>query len=160
MSEEKGLTERMKDLEENIKLMLSTTKNKKFRMLTKGLIGRARLRKGYIIVVTINDNGAVVFDKQPIIDGTVKLGDTFHAVSKEDILTYKNKPLIILAKKSLNPINPLNEDNETYGQKYVMARMINEAIKEKKKLGAIGWWILGIGAIGFIAYQFLGKGGV
>lgn len=152
--DKKSLTERIEALES-----LETKANppKKFRMPYRGKVGKAKMKKGYITVVTINDNKSVDFTKDRIIDGTIKLqgGDlSFHAVDPEDVFTYKGKPLIFQAKRKLNPYNPLSGKHETYGQKYVMARMEGDKISMKKSIGWIGW-VLGIIILAVIGYAVL-----
>ncbi len=93
----------------------------------------------------------VDFIKEPIIDGTIKLGDSYHAVEEYDIFNYKGKPFIFLPKSKINPYNPLTGSHETYGQKYVMARMEGERIISKKQMG----WGISIGVmiiVGVIVY--------
>lgn len=156
---EKGLTERIAELEEGVKELLEKKKPKKFRLFNKGLIGRRKLRAGYVLVISISENGAISFMKEPIVDSTIKLEDTFHVVGKDNIFIYKNKPAVIIFKGKLQAFNPEEQINETSGQKYILQRMLNEALKPKNKLGAMGGWILiiliGIGAL----YYFFGKGG-
>lgn len=158
MSEER-LTDRVDNLErhiEEVKDLLSKGKKKDFGLKMKGVLGRQKLRMGYVIVQILNENGAVVFKKEPIVDSTIKIDDTFHVVEKENILIYKNKPFVILNKNRLHAFNPSDKViNETMGQKYILARMQNEAIKPKKGIGAMGGWILLI-LIGLgVAYYFL-----
>lgn len=107
-------------------------KPKKFRLPFKARVNKSKLRKGYITVETMNENKNIEFSREPIIDGTIKLGDTFHAVEEHDIFFYKGKPFIHLAKNKLNPWNPLSSGNETYGQKYIMGRMKTDVIMPKK----------------------------
>lgn len=161
MSEEKGLTDRIKDVEgniEEIKNLLDKKKSKNFRMFTKGLLGKRRLKMGYVIIVVVNENGSVVFKKEPIVDSVIKIDETYHVVYKENLLVYKNKPFVILFKNKLHVFNPDKQINETYGQKYVLARMLNEAIKPKNKIGAMGGWILLLLIAGGVAYYFFGGG--
>lgn len=156
------LTDRVNNMElslEEIKEALSKKKSKKFRMFTKGILGRRKIRSGYVIVVSINENGAISFAKEPIIDSTIKLGDTFHVVGKQNVFIYKNKPAVIIFKGKIWAFNPEVELNETRGQKYILARMMNEALKPKNKLAGIGGWILILMIVGGIAYYFFGGGG-
>lgn len=110
-------------------------KSKKFIMPFRGRIGKSKLKQGYVTVVVIEENKNIDFTREPIIDGTIKLTDTFHAIDETDVFFYKGKPLIFQAKKKINPHNPLHGDNETYGQKYVMARMEGDKIITKKGMG-------------------------
>lgn len=157
MDEELSIKERLAMLErdrENIK-------EKKFRLPFGSKIGKKKAKEGWVTVVTINDNKSLNFTKAKIIDGTIKLekGDlSFHAIAEEDIFFYKNKPIIFQPKRKLNPYNPLMGQHETYGQKYIMARLEGDKISVKKGLG----WGMSIGAIiiiAIVAYAFLTGGG-
>lgn len=151
--EEKSLKQRLEELER--KTTEPTTKP--FRMPFRGRVGNGKIKKGYVTIVTIQDNHAVDFTKEQIIDGTIKLskGDlSIHSLDPKDIFFYKNKPLIFQPKKSLNPYNPLKGEHETYGQKYVMARMEGDKLSLKKSIGWMGS-IIGIVILGIIAYAFI-----
>ena len=159
---EGGLTDRVNNMEhslEEIKEALDKKKSKKFRLFSKGLLGRKKIRTGYVLVIQIGENGAISFRKEPIVDYTIKLEDTFHVVAKENIFIYKNKPAVIIWKGKIHAFNPDKEKNETMGQKYILARMQNEAIKPKKGIGAMGGWILLLLIAGGVAYYFFGGGG-
>lgn len=147
MEEEKSLKDELKEM----RVLLrgeEEKKVKKFNLPFKARLSKGKVKKGYATVAVIRENKAIDFIREPIVDGTIKLdGDTFHAVSDEDIFLYKNKPFIFQAKNKLNPHNPLSGKNETYGQKYIMARMEGDKIVGKKKIG----WGISIGALIIIA---------
>jgi len=132
-------------------------KQKTFRLPFKARVGNSKLKKGYLTIIVMNDNMNVDFIKEPIIDGTVKIDDTYHAVEEFDIFNYKGKPLIFQPKSKLNPVNPFNPltgEHETYGQKYVMARMEGERIVSKKQIG----WGISIGVliiVGVVIYALI-----
>ena len=133
-------------------------KVKKFKVPRRGNPSKRKLKKGYMIVMRVDDNKNVDFEKQPIEDSTYRLKQgTYHSTEEKDIFLYKGKPLIIQPAKKLNPHNPLSGENETYGQKYIMARMLKDTIKMKKSSGSIIIWIVVIGAILFGVNYFLGK---
>lgn len=138
-------------------------KIKKFRMPKRGKVSKRQSRQGYMTVVRIDDNKNVDFEKRPIEDSTYRLktGD-YHTAKEDDIFTYKGKPLVFQPTRKLNPYNPLENDNETYDQKYVMARMLGDAIKMAKKKGggAFLWIILGIVVIGALYFILRHKPGV
>ena len=132
-------------------------KVKKFKIPMKGRVSKKKMREGYATIMVVEENKNVDFVKEPIIDSTIKLKDTFHALNSDDLLFYKGKPLLIQAKGKINPFNPLIGNNETYGQKYIMARMEGDKIITKKSLG----WGMGIGGLiilGIIIYAVLGGG--
>lgn len=152
MEEEKTLKDEIKELKEVMKEE-KTRKSKKFRLPFRARIKKTHLKKGYVTVAIIQDNKEISFTKEPIVDSTIKLtdrnyGDTFHAINEENIFTYKGKPFVWLAKGKLNPFNPLAGQNETYGQKYIMARMESDKIVSKK---GFGWGIIIIGIIALAA---------
>lgn len=160
--EEKSLRDEIGELKEIIKETGGKNKKKpkEFKLPFKAKINNSKLKSGYVTVVKIEENRGVDFIREPIKDGTIKLdGDTFHAVKEEDIFHYKGKPIIFQPKNKLNPYNPLQDKHETYGQKYIMARMEGDKITNKKKIGlgmSIGVMII----IGIIIYAiFFGGGG-
>ena len=160
MIEEKSLKDEIRELKGIVEdTQKESKRERKFRLPFKARVSRSKLSKGYITVAIINDNKSLDFIKEPIIDGTIKLSDTFHAVEDFDIFSYKGKPFVFQPKSKLNPYNPLEGQHETYGQKYVMARMEGDKITTKKKIG----WGLSIGAlviVGIIVYALFTGGGV
>jgi hypothetical protein len=157
MEEEISLKEKVDYLFEE-KKQLERGKIKKFKIPKKGNPSKGKLKKGYTIVMRIDDNKNVDFEKQPIEDSTYKLKQgTYHSVEEQDILLYKGKPLVIQPSKKLNPYNPLSGTNQTYGQKYIMARMLKDTIKMKKNAGSIIIWILVIGAAIFGVNYLINK---
>jgi len=128
---------------------------KKFRMPLKGKISKSRLKQGYTTVLVIGENNTADFTREPIVDGTIKLGDTFHAADSDDCLTYKGRPLLIIAKKSNVPYNPNHVKNTTFSQKHIMSRMMNETLDKAKKLGIGAISIGAVILIAVIAYAFI-----
>lgn len=154
MEEEKSLKEIMLDI--STKLDESSNKKpKKFKLPRKGKVSKGKLKRGFITIAVIKENKVVDFKKERIIDGTFKLENTYHAVADFDVLTYKGKPFIFQAENKKNPYNPIAGENETYGQKQIMSRMINETLKIGKT--AVGWGAsaAGIVIIGIIAYALI-----
>jgi hypothetical protein len=153
-----SLKEQMEEMGQNladIQEALNQKKPKKFRSIRTKL-GKKKMKRGYIVVVEIGENKSVNIRKEPVVDGTVKLSDTLHAVSDLDIFLYqpilgKSIPMIFQPKVRLNPWNPLRDhvegENETYGQKYVMARMEGDKLSLKKPTSIITW-ILVLAAVG------------
>ena len=127
-----GINEKL----DNIEKILSEPKKKKiFRLPSKAKVGNMKMKDGYATIMVIKENKNVDFVKERIVDGTIKLEDTFHAVAPKDVFFYKGKPLMIQYKSKLNPYNPLNEKHETYGQKWVMAKMMGDKLTSKKRMG-------------------------
>jgi hypothetical protein len=154
--EQKSLREEFTDLKE---ILLSDPKElkktkKKFRMPYKGKLSKKNMRDGYVTVVVIHPNKNVEFRKEIIEEGTINIDDTWHSVKSEDVFFYKNKPMILQPKVKKNPYNPLEGENETYGQKHIMARMKNDIIKGKKGFN-ISWliWLIIIGGVAYGVIQ-------
>ncbi|KKN18653.1 hypothetical protein LCGC14_0953680 [marine sediment metagenome] len=154
------LIKKFEDLEGKVK------KHKKFRLPLKAKISNRKMREGYVTVLIIRDNRNIDFVKEPIIDSTFKLNDTIHALEDKNVFFYKGKPFIIQPKKKLTQYSPENKviekdpldcPNETYGQKYVMARMESDKLTLKKQLG----WGMSIGVliiVGIIGYSIFTGG--
>ena len=148
-----GIQQDIEEIKEQLKEEKEKKKTKKFRLPFKAKVSKRRMREGYTTVMVVNENRNVDFTREPIKDSTYNLNDTFHAIQSEDVLFYKGRPLVIQVKKKLNPYSS-DGDNETYGQKYVMARMEGDKLTLKKKLG----WGMSIGfiiVIGIIAYAVI-----
>lgn len=132
-------------------------KPKKFRLPGRGKVSKGQVKKGYLTILVVNENGAVDFRKEPLKDSTVKIRDnenlTFHAVNPEDVLSYNGKPFVIIPRNKKNPYNPSKGDNQTYGDKYILARMESEGLSLKKKLGGLGMSIAGLVVGGIILYS-------
>jgi len=153
--EERTLKDELRELNENLKNQ--KPKKKEFKIPFSSRISKSKLRQGYVTIIEIGENKNISFTKEPIIDGTIKLKDTFHTLTANDIFFYKGKPMVIQAKGKINPHNPLDGDNETYGQKYIIARMEGDKIITKKSMG----WGMGIGGLvllGIIIYALVGGG--
>ena len=156
--EEKSLKDEIRELKGIVEDTKKEGKReRKFKLPFKSRLNKSKLSRGYVTVAIINDNKTLDFIKEPIIDGTIKLEDTFHAVEDFDIYSYKGKPFIFQPKSKLNPYNPLEGPHETYGQKYVMARMEGDKLTSKKKIGlgiSIGVLII----IGIVVYALFTGG--
>lgn len=154
MSEEKNpkpLIQQIKELQEEVS---SGKKGKKKKInLRRAKVKRVRLKKGSIGVVTIQENGSSSQEKQKVEDFTFKTKDGgYHATDGRETIMWDGKyPVIFQPTWKLNPLNLRlreGEVNETYGQKYVMARMLKDSIKEKGKgAGKIIVWVIVIAII-------------
>jgi len=160
MVEERTLRDELKEIRDIVSEAEDTKKRKaprKFSLPFKARISNNRLKKGYVTVGVINENMTVDFTREPIIDGTIKLNDTFHAIEEFDIFNYKGRPFIFQPKSKINPYNPLLGNNQTYGQKYIMARMEGDRITSKKSIG----WGVSIGVliiVGIVIYALMTGG--
>jgi hypothetical protein len=145
----KSIKKRLDEVEKEV-----VHKEKKFRIPLKGKIGKRKIKEGWATIVTMNENRNIDFTKQKIIDSTIKLDNkdlSFHAIEPDDVFFHKGKPLVFQYKGKLNPYNPLKGENETYGQRYIMARMEGDTIKMKKSLG-MGAGIIGLIIVAAIVY--------
>ncbi len=151
-----AINDRLNEIE-NILDELKKRKQKKFRIPFKARISKKRMREGYITIAIIRDNKNIDFVKEPIVDGTYKLNDTIHAVDEKDIFFHKGKPFVFQPKRTINPYNPLAEEHQTYGQKYIMSRMESDKLTLKKQIG----WGMSIGVlliVGVIVYSLFTGG--
>ena len=130
--------------------MLANSKTKEIKLPRKARVSKRKVAKGGITVAVVRDNKNVDFLKTELINGTYKIdNDTFHFTDDDSIYLWKGNPIIFQPKKRNNPVNMLKGNNETYGQKVIMSRMITDTIKSKKDF-AMGWiiWlvVIGVGA--------------
>lgn len=169
MPKEKGINEKLDEINKKLgEEDKKKDKKKIFKLPSKAKIRNAHLKKGYVTIEAIGENKEIFFIKEPIVDGTIKIGDTFHAVDSFDVFTYKGKPFIHQPKTKINPWNPLSNyleeqrefegkklnKNEIYGQKYIMSRMKNDMVSAKKPIGAWIWIVLVVIA-GIVIYAFI-----
>lgn len=137
-------------------------KPKKIKIPMKARVRRGKIKQGWIGILRVDENGNISGEKQKIEDTTIRLKDgTYHTTDGREILFWNGKfPIIIQPTWKLNPIKLRKEEgenNQTYGQKYIMARMLKDAIILKKKAGNIIIWIAIIAAALFGINYFMGK---
>jgi len=121
----------------------NTKQKKKMKIPRKAKVNRSKLKKGWVGIIKIDENGNISGEKQKLEDSTVRLKDkTYHAIDGEEIGMWNGKhPVVILKTWQKNPIKlkrKEGEANETHGQKYIMARMLGDTIKVKAAAGAKG----------------------
>jgi len=120
------------------------------------------LKKGWIGILKIEENGNISGEKAKIIGGAFKDNNGFyHATDSREVLFWNGKfPVMIQKSWKKNPSNlrlQEGESNETYGQKPIMAKMLGDTIKLKKKTGSLLIWVLVIvGA--YLGYQAITGG--
>ncbi len=161
---EKNLSEKVEEAHEFIEAIKNgAIKTKILKLPRKAKVKKRKLRKGWIGVLKIDENGNISATKVRIHGSAFDLNkETFHATDGREILFWQGKfPVIIQRTWKKNPLNVRlkdNEKNETYGQKPIMAKMIGDSIKNKKNAGGILIWILvAVGA--YIGYTVLFGGG-
>ena len=137
---------------------------KKFRLPSKAKINRGKIRKNWVTVQYITENGQTDFFKAQIVDGTITIDGIPRIATADFIMDYKGKPMILIPAWSLRPYSPVEsyekcvEDKlTTTGRKLVIAKMKHDAIAPKKaNMGMIVWVILGIAIIAGGYYLFKG----
>ena len=134
-------------------------KVKKFRLPRKGKLSRSKIKKGYTTILRVDENGNVAFEKQKIEGSTYRLSTKeCHVTNGKDVLSYKGRPFIIQPVKKLNPYYPNDAKNETYGQKQIMARMLNDVIRVKGAGAKPILWLIGVGVVVYIGYSIFAGG--
>ena len=139
-------------------------KKKKIKLPRKARVRKGKLRKGWIGIINIGENGNISGEKQKLADSSLKTKDgIYHATDGREILFWEGKyPVILQPSWKETPLNIRKvegELNETYGQKYVQARMMKDAIRIKGKGNFSGLiWIVGIGVVGYILYKLFTGG--
>lgn len=157
MTEESGssLRDEVRDLREALETGgKKKKKHKKFRIPFSARVGKVKLRQGYLTVMIVNENKNVEFRREPVVDGTINLGESFHSVDENDLFFYKGKPMIIQPRHRINPYNPIDPRKETYGHKWIMARMRTDVIKKKGAFGVGGMVIFGLIIAAIVGYYF------
>lgn len=147
---EKTLKEKIDTIHEAVQPKKKGDK-KKIKIPSRAKVNRSKAKKGYVGILKVDENGNISGEKQRIEDSTflLKSGD-YHATDGQEILSWEGKyPVIIQPVKQVNPVVFNNCENKTYGQKYIMARMLKDAIKIKAKKGGFIIWII-VAAVLFI----------
>lgn len=139
-------------------------KKKKIKLSRKAKVRKRKIKKGWMGVLVIDENGNIHGEKQKVAGFSYNTKDgLYHASDGREILFWEGKfPVILQPTWKNNPIliRKDNDKNETYGQPYIKAKMLADLIKVKSGGGKIIIWILIIGALGYGAYYLLTKGNV
>lgn len=174
-NKEKTLVEKVNEATEFIeKVKEGSIKRKELKIPRKAKVRKSKLKKGWVGIIRIDENGNISGEKQKIMDSTFKTKDgIYHSVNGGEIMMWEGKfPVIIQPANREEPYNPrenLTEvkqgekkfylSNNVNGQKYVMARMLKDAIKLKTKGNASSiLWIIGIAVVGYIVYSLFTGG--
>lgn len=159
---EKSLKEKVDEAHKFIEdVKQGKIKPKDIKLPRKARVRSGKLKKGYIGVLKIDENGNISGEKVKLSGDAFDIKEnTWHSTDGKEILFWQGKyPIILQPTWSKNPINVREEKpkNETYGDKAIMAKMIKGVlVKNKKKGGFVIWIILAVAA--FIAWQIF-KGG-
>lgn len=140
------------------KIEADPIKTKKLKLPRKARVKKGKIKKNYLGILKIDENGNISGEKVQIEDSSYRLKEgSYHATNGEEILLWEGKfPVVVQSVKKVNPINFYTGGNEIYGQKYIMARMLKDAIKMKNKAGNIILWVVLIAGGLFAANYFLG----
>jgi len=134
-------------------------KRKPLKLPRRAKVKKRRAKKGWIGVVKIDENNNASGEKVLLRDSAFKTRDELiHATNGSEIIMWDGKfPLVIQEAKKVNPKNfHFNEgENETYGQPYIRAKMLQEAIKPKRGGMGIILWFIGIGVAIFLIYKLI-----
>ena len=151
------LIKRLEKLEEEN----TTKKNKKFRFPSKAKVRGSKMKKGYLGVLRVDENQLGTFTKVPIEGRAFEFNQNeYHATDGREIIMINGKyPLIIVPSWRRNPIQIRKDEdiNETYGDNYVKAKLLKDAIKVKKPASGGLIVILIIGAVFFVLGKFVFK---
>jgi len=135
---------------------------KNIKIPRKARVKKSKLKKGFVGVIYIDENGNVWGEKEKVEGSSFKESKAirYHATDGREILFWEGKfPIIIQPTWKKNPLNVRKDvdDNETYGQKYIMARMLADVIKIKKKGGLSLALIIALIVGGYFLYtMFVG----
>jgi len=146
--------ERLEDTKE------ANVKKRNMRIPRKARVRKSKIKKGWVGVIKIDENGNISGEKQRLEDSTIRLKDkTYHAIRADEVGLWQGKfPVVIQPTWRINPlsIRQGNEKNETHGQKYIMARMLGDTIKVKAAAMGKGLLYLVIaGVVGYGGYMLL-----
>lgn len=166
MSEdEQTITDYLKEIKGILK---DKNKIKKARLPWKSRLGRRRVRSGWCSVMYVRNNKSVDFVRAPIEDMVVRVGDLYHTATPDDILIYKNKPMLLLTEWSIRPMTPwrpkehfeeaVERDELTTPQRHILSKLEQGVIKAKKSLKLGGWIAVIIAAV--VGVYFISQGGL
>ena len=160
-------TEENLNLTQKVDKLYNLAKEGKIRKLKiprRAKVRMSKIKKGYIGIIRIDENGNFTGEKQKVIDSTYKVkSGVYHAIEGDEIgfwngrypvvfqPSWRNSPLKL--KEVANPVN------ETNIQKYIFNRMQTDAIKPKHSFGWVIWVVILIAIVIAISY-FTKKGGV
>jgi len=155
VEEVKPLVDRVQQLESIAK----TGKVKELRLPNKSKVRGSRAKKGWIGVLVVDENLNIHGEKVRLNGSAYRTKDgVFHATTGKETLNWNGRfPVVIQSSKRNNPVDFSQETNETYGQEYIVAKMLSGVITPKKK-GAGGLVVLAVLAgIVFLLGKFVFK---
>ena len=126
------------------------------------MVGKGKAKKGWITVMHIQDNRSIRFIKVPVNEQTAMVAGSPRLATSDDMLYYKNKPVIILPEYSSKPYSPVDHFEQTRKEKYLsvgrrllLNRMWKELIPDKKPISGmvIFFIITAMIAAGYFAFK-------
>jgi len=158
--EELSLKKKVDTIFEKLNPEYPKKKSKKIKIPRKARVRKGKAKRGWIGILRVDENNVITGERQKIEDSAFTLkGGTVHATNGQEVLFWNGKyPVIVQETKSRNPKKFNDGDNQTYGQKYILAKMLKDAIKVKTNSGSIIIWILIIGGLVFGAQYLFGGG--
>jgi hypothetical protein len=139
-------------------------RRKEMKIPRRAKVRKGKAKKGWVGIIKINETGIMLGEKVKVEDSAYITKDgIYHATDGREKIMWaargKMFPVYFQLANKINPINFFsdNQTNETYGQKYIMAKMLKDTIKVKKGFngGIIIWIIVAIAA--FFAAKYIFK---
>lgn len=160
--EEKNLKEKVDILYEELSSPNKKKRKKAMRLMRKAKVSRSKLKKGYIGIIRIEENGNMSGEKVQVQDFVYKLkkGNYHYTDGGEKVWWNGKHPVLFQQTWKLFPVDfrkDPQERNETKGQKLVMATMKKDLITKKSGGSNIIWIVLLIIAA-IVGYSVI-KGG-
>ncbi len=137
---------------------IESSNKKKMKLPRKARVNKRKIKQGYIGVLYIDENGNLRGDKVKV-EGSAfreKSDVRYHATDGREILLWEGKfPVVIQPTWKKNPLTIRNSEgkNETYGQKYIMTMMLENAISLKKGGGMSILLIIALAVGGYLLYS-------
>ncbi len=149
--EKKPIVEQIKELNKFKAGIISEKENKKgIRIPRKAKVRKGKLKKGYIGILRIDENRNITGEKVKVAGNAYMTSDgSYHAIEGNEMLFWEGKfPLVIQKTNQTRPLSLFEENkkSETFGDRYKMAKMLNDTIRVKSKGGSIIIWVLVAGA--------------
>jgi len=140
--------------------VLKDTKKQKIKLPRKAKVSRRKQKQGYVGILYIDENGNIYGEKQKIEGSVLRENRAirYHATNGKEILFWEGKfPIVLQPTWKINPLDIRKDTNknETYGQPYIMARMLKDMIVLKKKGGLSILAIIGLVIGGYIVYKLI-----
>lgn len=166
--EKKPLLSELEELREfKRKILTDGIKKRELKIPRKAKVRGNKLKKGWIGILKVDENRNLSGEKQRVSGSAYMTNDgTYHALEGDEIIFWNGKfPVVIQFTNKNSPLSKnLNvaeeqKENETFGDRYKMAKMLSDTIKVKQKGGNIIIWIL-IGAAVLFGINYIAGGGL